>query len=547
MADLKQQHSEIAAKKPLLTPGRILALLMAAALVIRVLAALTRPMIQLDETAYVRMAENLGAGNSMLDISGMTTTHFSPLLPLFIAGTAAVVRDYVVAAFIVVTVFGSLMLLPTYLLGKELASTKVGLMAAALLAVTPLMVDYSSRVYSESVYIFFLLLGIVFGHHMLRGCRVACSILAGAALGMAYLANPSAVFYVMALVVLALIVAYVRGIWRPLAKAFVFFLIFFLLYAVPYVLYLHGELGKWTYSGKIPGNIYASTHGLRVNTLEWEKDVMGLTDNNRDLRVNHLENEGDPASTFLRHPLQGAKIFVQQSYVFYNEELQRTLPLWLLPLLGLGLFARGWSRRRAAGVGYLLIMMAPALLIVTMYAYNRFFMPFVPMVLVWGGEGWLRLDEWGDETIGFSISEEKIPRWRRLAPWVIGAAVILPLLAYSAVTVKKQTYPIGYKDAGLMIRQQAGTDKRIMSREYSAAYYSGGTAVLLPYADYDSTTEYARNKNVDYLVIGKAELSDWRPTLERMLDDSSSPPDWQYVGSSRPGTDQETLIFQLAR
>ena len=534
------------AVKPRLKSGHILALLILAALAIRVLAALTRPMIQLDETAYVRMAENLAAGNSPLDISGLTATHFSPLLPLLIAGVAFIVRNYILAAYIVVTVFGSLILLPTYLLGKELVNRKVGLMAAALMAVTPLFVDYSSRIYSESVYIFFLLLAIVFGRHMIMGCRIPCGTLAGASLGMAYLANPSAVFYLVALVSLAVVVGFVRGIGRRMARSLVFFLVFFLLYATPYVLFLHAETGMWTYSGKSAGNIYASTHSLRVNTMAWEKDLMSLSDDNQEVRALTV-NDQDPATFVLEKPLQAARILARQSQIFYAEELPRVFPLWLLPLLGLGLFARGWSRRRLAAIGYLLLMMAPALLILTMYVHSRFFMPFVPLAMIWAAEGWGRLEVWGAETIPMVFSRRLQPRLEKWAPWVIGAVVLLPLLAYAGATVLKQNYPLGYRDAGRRIKQEAGEGKMVMSREFSAAYYSGGTAVMLPYADYGRTTEYARAKGIDFLVIGRQELADWRPGLACLADEGFSHPEWRLIDSTRPGTDQETLIFKLEK
>ncbi|MHB1325398.1 MAG: ArnT family glycosyltransferase [Thermoleophilia bacterium] len=529
------------------SPTAILALLVLFALAVRVLAALKRPMIQLDETAYVRMAENFASGDGLLDISGLTTTHFSPLLPLLIVAVEAVTRNYITAAYAVVTIFGSLLLIPTYLLGRELAGERVGLMAAALMAVTSLFVDYSSRVYSESVYVFFLLLALVFGLRLIRERRVLWGVTAGATLGLAYLSNPSAVFYLLALTGLAVASVIAHGNWRQMARGLVFFLLCFIVIAAPYVIYLHGELGKWTYSGKAPGNIYASTHNLRVNTLEWEKDVLGLTDQGTEVRTLALENEGDPASVFLKHPVQGAKISARQSYIFLTEELPKVFPVWLLPLMGLGLFGAAWDRRRAAGVGYLLLMMLPVVLILTMYAHSRFFMPFVPLVMIWVAEGWQRLDGWAGETMPLIFSEKRQLRFERLAPWLIGAIVLLPPLVYSGAVVLSPSYPIGYKEAGLLVKQAAGPDRRIMSREYSAAYYSGGTAVALPYADYERTTEYARGKNVDYLVIGSKELADWRPTLERLTGYATSHPEWRLVDRARPGTDQETLIYQLQK
>lgn len=523
----------------------VMAIIVLAALVVRVVIAAQRPMIQLDETAYVRMAENFASGKGLLDIFGLTTTHFSPLLPLLIAGVAAVVQNYVTAAYIVVTVFGSLLLIPTYLLGRDLYGQRVGLMAAALMAVTSLFVDYSSRVYSESVYIFFLLTALVYGLRLIRERRVLPGLITGSSLGLAYLANPSAVFYVVALAALAVAAAIAHGNLRQMARALVVFLLFFTVIAAPYVIYLHGELGVWTYSGKAPGNVYASTHNLRVNTLDWEKDLLGLTDDGTEVKALVLENEGDPATIFLKHPLQGAKILARQSHIFYSEELTRVIPVWLLLLLGLGLFGSAWDSRRAAEVSYLLTMMLPAVLILTMYAHSRFFMPFVPLAMIWVAEGWRRLEGWGDGTISLFFDQKSQPLLLRLAPWLIGMAVLLPPLAYAGVVVLGQSYALGYRDAGLQVRQLAGTNQRIMSREHSAAYYSGGTAVAFPYDDYGRTTEYARSKNVDYLVISSRELKDWRPTLERLGTDASGHPEWRLVDRVRPGTDQETLIYQL--
>lgn len=71
-----------------------------------------------DETAYVGMAQNLGAGH--LPYAETTSTTYTPLLP-------------------------------TYLLGRDFVNRRVGLMAAGLLAVSPLFIDFSSRVYSESI------------------------------------------------------------------------------------------------------------------------------------------------------------------------------------------------------------------------------------------------------------------------------------------------------------------------------------------------------------------------------------------------------------
>lgn len=529
-----------------LKAGWILAGIMLLALALRIAAVLTRPLVQLDETAYLSMAENLAAGLGPLEITGKSTTYFSPLLPLMTAGVAAVARNYVVAGYTVVLAFGTLVTLPAYLLGKEFFNKRVGLMLAALIAVMPLMIDYSSRIYSESVYVFFLLLAVVFGHHMLMGCRIPCGTLAGASLGMAYLANPAAVYYVAALVVLAVIVGLVRGIPGRMAKALVFFLAFFALYAVPYVIFLHAELGRWTYTGKdVDVNAYTAELDLDYETPEFEQVAMALTDDKSDIVVNNLEDQPGPIGLFLSHPVRQLKILARQGYKLYDELLARIVPIWLLPLMGLGLFAQGWSRRRLAGTGYLLLMMVPALLVLSIFAVPRFFIPYLAISLIWVAAGWRRLEEWGDETLELDLAEPARGRWRRLAPWMIGAAVLLPVGVYGLYSIGTQEYQMETRDAGEWIKDNAGEDQRIMNRESTSAYYAGGTPVSIPYAGYDDTNEYARIQQIDYLVVSREVIEDWRPGLQRLLDVDASHPEWELVQTFSAGEPGETYVFRF--
>ncbi|GBE57869.1 hypothetical protein BMS3Abin01_00795 [bacterium BMS3Abin01] len=546
--DENMKTTRDAVTRPRLSSGRILFLLILLAMIVRVVAVLSRQMIMLDETAYVRLAQDLVSGNGMKDITevGRTATHFSPLLPLLIAGLSTIVRDYVVAAYVIVIAFGSLILLPTYLLGKEFVSERVGLMAAAIVAVLPLVVDYSSRIYNESVYVFFLTLAFVFGFHMIRGCRVLCSTLAGASLGLAYLANPAAIYYPVLFLALLAARSIYFGLWRQMIKAMLIFLLCFAVYAVPYFVFLHAELGEWTYSGKTTGgNYYTATHDLSYGTLAWEKKLQGLTDDGQDIVALRLDKYNDPLKNIVREPVLATKVFARQGYILVTEELPKILPLWLLPLLGLGLFASGWDRRRAAGVGYFLLLMLPALFIIAFYVHDRFFLPFLPLIAIWVAQGWQRLEQWGDETLLLSFGEERHSSWRSRVPWLVGIAVLAPLLLFSLSTVLRKSYPTEYRVAGEWIKETAGPGERILSRYYSPAFYADGIEVILPYADYQSTTDYAREKDVDYLVIGKRELADWRPELFELLSSADEHPQWVLVKTLYKGTDRELMIFRL--
>lgn len=518
--------------------GAALALIVIAALVIRILAVLTRPLVMLDETAYVRMAENLAAGQGLMDITGLTATHFSPLLP-FLSAAAGILTggDHIAASYAVVALFGSLLLLPAWFLARDIAGPRAGLMTAALLAVMPVMVDYSSRIYSESVYVFFLLTALAAGWRLLERGRWPWGALTGAALGLAYLANPSAVFYFVALAALLLAVAFLKKQKRRLLPALALLSALFLLFAVPYILFLHDELGRWTYSGKAAGNIQAAAAGLTHGSPEWEREMLSLTDTGQ-LRILAIEDQSDPFRALFAQPRQGLKIFVDQSYLFYSRELQRTFPLWLLPLVGLGLFAGAWDRRRAAANGYLLLMMVPALLIFTMYAHNRFFMPFVPLVAIWAAMGWERLEQWGQQSAALSLTGACRRAAKRWLPVILAVIILLPAAGLAAATVLKQEYAPQYRQAGEWIEASAGPGQRIMGREYSTALYAGGTAVMLPWAELAEINDYAAVNAVDYLVIDHRIILDTRTGMMPILPDGQTgQKEWQLLQTLPAGHD----------
>ncbi|MHB0866597.1 MAG: glycosyltransferase family 39 protein [Thermoleophilia bacterium] len=528
------------------SPARILLLIFAISVAVRLLAVSTRAMITVDEVSYARLAESLADGRGMVDIMGMNVGHFSPLLPLLMAGLSFLLHDVVRSGYVVVVFFGSLITVPTYLLGRELFSEKVGLGAAALMAVIPLFVDYSSRLYSESVFIFFLMMTLYFAWKMLNRPGIFSAVMAGLCLGVFYLGSPSAVFYFLMIAVLALGMGLRQRSLKSVAKPLALFLLAFLIFAVPYVVFLHSVTGGWTYTGKkADEQIFTATHHLRYGTVKWEKEALTLTADGRATWVERTSNKQDLISFFIHEPRVAAGVFVSQTNILYTELLAKIMPLWLLPLAGLGLFAGAWDKRRALAMGYLLVMMTPVLVILAMYVTDRFFLPFLPLGLILVSLGWMRLNEWAYDTVTQCFQGSIRDRLLRLAPWIIGAGVLLPVFGFAVANVVRQEYETQYREAGEWFRADIGPDKRIMNLwETSSAYYAGGVAVIVPYADYDQMTAYAAANDVDYLMVGRQSLADLRPELARVLAAPTGHPQWKLVHAISPGTYREVMIFQ---
>jgi 4-amino-4-deoxy-L-arabinose transferase-like glycosyltransferase len=529
-----------------LSARKILILLMLLALVLRIISALTREAIQLDETVYAHMAEALANGFGPRDITGINSTNFLPTFPFFIAGIAAIFQDYVLSGYIVTITFGVLLLIPVYLLGKELVGEKTGLAAAALIAVNPYLVEISSTIYSESLYMFFILLAILFSRHMVRGCRVPCSILAGSSLGFAYLVNPFALIYLAIFIIVAFAISIKRGVWIHMVKALGVFLVSFFIYVTPLILYLHSETGEWTYTGKNPTIVYAALENTRSGTIGWDQRFLQLNEANDNVIINEIETEyPGPARALLEDPARTANTFMQQANIFYDEKFQDVIPRWLLPLMALGLFATGWNRKRAAQVGFILLMVSPALILLVTDSVSRYFISYTPLLMIWAAMGWLKLQDWGTETVELSFEGSRREQLLSYVAPVVALVVIIPMIIATPLMLIKREYPLTAREAGEWIEREHGDGSRIMSREYTSSYYAGGEVVLFPYDDYNKTSEYARHQGVDFLVATRNDIEYWRSPLADLLLDESRHPEWELVHVVGAGGDDEKLIFRF--
>ena len=181
---------------------------------------------------------------------------FPPLFPFLIAATSALTRNVEIAGRLVSVWMGTLLVLPIYFIGRHLYNRKAAYLAAALIACHPLLVNFSATVYCETTYLTLLLTAVYWSFRALRLRTARTFILAGVSFGLTYLTRPEAVIYLVFALALTLVYvsrtcrqdlskAALRAIWLPLA---------FLVFAAPYILWLHAETGQWRLEGKSPLN-----------------------------------------------------------------------------------------------------------------------------------------------------------------------------------------------------------------------------------------------------------------------------------------------------
>ena len=518
------------------------------AVILRTIAAFSRGMIQFDETTYTRMAQNLLAGHSSLDITGTTATHFSFLYPFMTAAFSVFGHNYVAAGYAVSVLFGSLIVLPTYLFGKVMWNRRVATAAAALVAVMPIMVDKGSIVDGSSVFAFWLMSAMFFGYRMQFTKRCMCGMLAGTSLGLAYLDDPSALYYLVVLFTLLVIVGYRQELANYANKAATHFVLMFLVFAIPSIAYMTYENSSFTINDRPNDQIYASVQGVSPGTAEHDRVIMGL-DSNGDLNMWSLQQGPGLIETMVKEPVAFIKAVLRNDYNFYIRNVNGIVPVWLLPLIGLGLFKLVWTRREALKYGYFAIVTAPLLILPVAWTDNRFVLPYVGIAMLLVARGWVYLEAWAADTIkalaGWSeISDKGRERMRR----VVAALVLAPLAALSMWTVFRTDYPLEFRRAGEWLAANGGEDARIMSRESSSSWYSGGTQVVLPYASVDEVIDYGRRNNAEYLVVQRQMIEKLRPELVSLLDPSQAGLALTPVyHDGAAGSDSETIIYRIAR
>ena len=113
-----------------------------------------------DGPLYIHQARAIYYG--LNDALGESVLGYLSNYPIFIAGAYAVVGDWVVAAKVVSLVFGTMILLPFYLLSKRLFDQKIAVLVTLVFALIPFLVDRSVDVVRGPVFWFFLVLGMHF-------------------------------------------------------------------------------------------------------------------------------------------------------------------------------------------------------------------------------------------------------------------------------------------------------------------------------------------------------------------------------------------------
>src|SRR5262249_35761024 len=153
---------------------------------------------------------------------------------------------------------------------------------------------------------------------------------------------------------------------------------------------------------------------------------------------------------------------------------------------------------------------------------ERFFLPFVPFLLIWCSKGIEELFQWSR----VSVMQIESRNFRIAKP--VGCAVAfgfaLSLLIISCIGIQsvgdlEQGGPDNapMKEAGLWLNRYKSGPKRIMDTGDVILFYADGFWVPYPYADSSLTLRYIDRKKPDFLVVRTGAVKQ-RPFLQDWIE-----------------------------
>ena len=527
-----------------------------------------------DEINYLK----LGASGAIHGLNHVLHPYWTPLYPLVIALAGKLFANYEMAGRLVSILFGALLIVPVYLFCLRYFNRKTAIFSSLLIAVFPGLIESSTAVETEPLYIFVATTGVLLGFHVLNQKSIRGAGIVGVFFGLAYLTRPEGIgFYlvfsgIVACLTLFEIVRYRK--FRP-ALLLLFVTLGFFITSLPYLVYLKQATGHWTVSSKGTTNLQGEisvmenkNHAVQLNP--W----LMLSDDNTTLPDDDIYHTGEFLKKYYqRHDTETpnhareivsvtfflvVKKYLKNFLEVIKGGISEVLGLPILVLMILGLWGKAWDRNRVWRDGYLLIFVGFFwLVVVPMFHFtDRYMLPMAPIVMIWGGFGIEHLIEWFRKTW-----ESLALKVRSNSSAVIGnvfiilfvSSLVIPsyirLIVRNPYEAIEWAEPIEQKKAGLWLKNYCGDAAPIvMSWSHAVSFYAGNyninQSITIPHNDLDRVLQYAKYRGATFLSLNEKNQNGF-PTISYLLDETQAPPELKLIYKDGSIAGLKTLIYEI--
>ncbi|MAG20221.1 hypothetical protein CL618_02195 [archaeon] len=465
------------------------------ALVLRIILVGLHKVIEEDGIIFAEVGKNFILGNGFLDIEGRIVSVITPFYSILIGFLYLILKNAELSGRVIAALFGSLLIFPVYLLGKEIYNKKVGLISAFLIAIYPVLIFLSSIVYADSLYYFLVMFGAYFGFIALKKENKWLFFLTGILFALSYLTRVEGGGYLV--IILGFIIS--KKNWKKILKYGLFLFLGFLIISLPYFVFVHGITGKWQTNAK--STLVFQFGKAETYSEEYERNLFELVSDDKIRRDVYMEQYESVLKPILENPLNFLKNYFKNLYI-ENNDLVKIFPLVLFLIMFFGIF----KSENLFKQSYLaMFVLYPLLLYPVFFILTRYLVVMVPVFLIWLGKG---LDEFG------KISK-KLGYFLILFVVLFSLTGIVMSISHEDYGVSKEA--IEHKEMGEWLKGNGYGEKIVMGRKAWVAYYSDSKQVYLPYDNYNEIKKYGCLNDVDLVVLDERFIRT-RPMLEEMLD-----------------------------
>jgi len=511
-----------------------MAIAMTVAFLLRLSMAARDRVVWGDEPFYLWLGRNWLTGRGY-GFMGHPDVHHSPLFPLVTGLLYLLTGSMEAASLICYVLFGTLLLVPVYLLARRIYGVRTAIVTAFLLALLPALAAVIPLwgTMTEPLYLLLVYSGLYAALRAWEEDGKLAYALAGAFFGLAYLTRPEGVgYFVVFLLFLLTVKALERRLSRGTLVGLALYVALFAALLFPYAYYLRQNTGHWMVTEKA-GVTFVTGVGLAYgDTAAFDKATWGLDSSGREVYFFSRESYTVSMTEYIRsHPRQVLGMIYRNFRKFLGALLSvKLLPSFLAPFMLLALFHEGWDRARLKKELFLATSLVPALGFLLFFILDRYIAVILPTLVIWSAWGLGVFGEWCLETMRNLWPGLRFPSSAlRLLPTLVVLVALLALQPRAiAAACRTDAFRPAHKEAGLWLKEHVPPDSVVMSRYPAIAFHAGTRWVPTPNAEFEALVRYARLHQVDYFVLDERELK-LRPQFAFLMDETRTPPELELV------------------
>jgi len=489
-------------KKTSFFNDRYVWILLIISLSVRIYLSFFTYVIRNDSVAFMQNARYFAGGDFL---SGLRHD-YHPLYSFLMAVMYKVIPDMEISGTIVSIFFGTLTVIVFYLIGKCVFDRKISFVSAIILAFHPYAVRFSVDIISESTYFFFFMTALGLGFFAIAKRKYYLFALTGISSAFAYLARPEGmgiIFIVAGWCILKDLTKF-KIVWKEKLISILILIASFLVFSMPYLVYIKKEMGDWHLTKK------KALTQIAAGKVSIAKDNGSLAEEGGDKKKSLPGKIIKQATAEKRDSNKhiGSMLHIVKKYIDTFHPV-----LFIFFIIGVV----NWSRVKKERFFGLYIMVITAFYLFILYRLSithlsgndyaflypsrRHLVPLVIPAIFCVGIGVYATGSWIHEKFQFDKLKSGF-RGRLRNVWMVQLVILVIIISVLLPkTLKPQRLDkLGIKKAGQWVRENSHKSSPvILGMSPRSAYYAGGKHVQM--ANINEALVYARAKNVDYVLI----------------------------------------------